>query len=63
MIIKVANTSKQKQTVAFNLSDIKGERTAKTLTLCHDGMDDENSICKPGFDYTEDWNGSSDCRR
>ena len=47
VIIKVANTSKQKQSVAFNLSDIKGERTAKTLTLCHDGMDDENSICKP----------------
>ncbi len=47
VIIKVANTSKQKQTVDFNLSDIKGERTAKTLTLCHDGMDDENSICKP----------------
>lgn len=47
VIIKVVNTSKQKQTVAFNLSDIKGERTAKTLTLCHDGMDDENSICKP----------------
>ncbi|MBQ8153607.1 MAG: carbohydrate binding domain-containing protein [Prevotella sp.] len=47
VIIKVANTSKQKQAVAFNLSNIKGERTAKTLTLCHDGMDDENSICKP----------------
>ncbi|MBQ8715505.1 MAG: carbohydrate binding domain-containing protein [Prevotella sp.] len=47
IIIKVANTSKQKQSVAFNLSNIKGERTAKTLTLCHDGMDDENSICKP----------------
>ncbi|MBP3775498.1 MAG: carbohydrate binding domain-containing protein [Prevotella sp.] len=47
VIIKVANTSKQKQSVAFNLSNIKGERTAKTLTLCHDGMDDENSICKP----------------
>lgn len=47
VIIKVANTSKQKQSVAFNLSDIKGERTAKTLTLCHDGMDDENSIGKP----------------
>jgi len=47
VIIKIANTSKQKQAVAFNLSNIKGERTAKTLTLCHDGMDDENSICKP----------------
>ncbi len=47
VIIKIANTSKQKQSVTFNLSNIKGERTAKTLTLCHDGMDDENSICKP----------------
>ena len=47
VIIKIANTSKQKQPVTFNLSGIKGERTAKTLTLYHDGMDDENSICKP----------------
>ena len=47
VIIKVANTSMQKQAATFNLSNIKGERTAKTLTLCHDGMDDENSICKP----------------
>jgi len=47
VIIKIANTSKQEQVVNFHLSDIKGGRTAKTLTLCHDGMDDENSICKP----------------
>lgn len=47
VIIKIANTSKQKQAVSFNLTDVKGERTANTLTLCHDGMDDENSICKP----------------
>jgi alpha-L-arabinofuranosidase len=47
VIIKIANTSKQKQAVSFNLTDVKGERTANTLTLCHNGMDDENSICKP----------------
>ena len=47
VIIKIANTSKQRQAVTFNLADMKGDRTAKTLTLSHDGMDDENSICKP----------------
>ena len=47
VIIKIANTSKQRQAVAFNLAYMKGDRTAKTLTLSHDGMDDENSICKP----------------
>ncbi len=47
VIIKVANTSKQEQPVSFNLQGMKGERTAQTLTLTHDGMDDENSICKP----------------
>ncbi len=47
IIIKVANTSKQKQAVTFNLSDIKADGVAKTCTLCHDGMDDENSINKP----------------
>lgn len=47
VILKVANTSKQKQAVAFNLSDIKTSGTAQTLTLYHEGMDDENSILKP----------------
>ena len=47
VIIKIANTSKQKQAIAFNLSDIKADGVAKTCTLCHDGMDDENSINKP----------------
>ncbi|MBQ2211029.1 MAG: carbohydrate binding domain-containing protein [Prevotella sp.] len=47
VIVKVANTSKQQQPIQLNLSDIKGNRTAQTLTLSHDGMDDENSICKP----------------
>ena len=49
VIIKVANTSKQKQTVSFNLQDVKTAGTAQTLTLSHDGMDDENSIEKPEF--------------
>ena len=47
VIIKVANTSKQQQPITLNLKGMKGERTAQTLTLSHDGLDDENSICKP----------------
>lgn len=47
VIIKIANTSKQQQSVAFNLTGMKGTHTAQTLTLSHNGMDDENSICKP----------------
>ena len=47
IIVKVANTSKQAQPIQLNFSDVKGDRTATTWTLCHQGMDDENSICKP----------------
>ena len=47
VIIKIANTSKEQQPVSFNLTGMKGTRTAQTLTLSHSGMDDENSICKP----------------
>ena len=47
VIIKIANTSKQKQPVDFKLNDIKTNGTAKTCTLFHQGMDDENTICKP----------------
>ena len=49
VIVKVANTSKQPQPIQLNFSDVKGDRTAKTLTLSHNGMDDENSIQKPEF--------------
>jgi alpha-L-arabinofuranosidase len=49
VIIKIANTSKRQQAVSLNLTGMKGSRTAKTLTLFHNGMDDENSICKPEF--------------
>ena len=47
VIIKIANTTKVQQPVSFILTGMKGTRTAQTLTLCHDGMNDENSISKP----------------
>ena len=47
IIVKVINTSKQKQAVTLNLLGIKGERTAQTITLCHNGMDDENTLDNP----------------
>ena len=47
VIIKIANTSKTDQLVQFNLTGMKGDRIADVLTLCHDGMDDENSIGRP----------------
>ena len=47
VIIKIANTSRQPQAVSFNLAGISGDRTAETLTLSHNGMDDENSIARP----------------
>ena len=47
VIIKIANTSKQPQSVQFNLLGTTGERTATTLTLSHIGMDDENTLDQP----------------
>jgi alpha-L-arabinofuranosidase len=48
VIIKIVNTSKQAQPVAINLNGMKGERTAETLTLSHNGsMDDENTLDQP----------------
>ena len=49
IIIKIANTSRTPQPVTFNLPGIKEDRTARTLTLSHSGMDDENSIQRPEF--------------
>ncbi len=49
VIIKIANTTKVSQPVSFNLTGMKGTRTAQILTLFHNGMDDENTICKPEF--------------
>ena len=48
IIVKVVNTSKQAQPVQLNLQGIKGEYTAETLTLSHNGsMDDENTLDQP----------------
>ena len=47
IIVKVINTSKQTQSVTLNLLGLKGEHTARTITLCHDGMDDENTLDNP----------------
>ena len=47
VIIKVVNTSKSAQPVTINLTGIKGERTAATITLSHNGMDDENTLDNP----------------
>lgn len=47
VIVKIINTSKTAQNVNVNLVGMKGEKTAKTLTLNHNGMDDENSIENP----------------
>ena len=47
VIIKMVNTSKEPQPVNLNLLGMKGERTAETLTLSHDGMDDENTLDQP----------------
>lgn len=49
VIIKIANTTKVSQPVSFNLTGMKGTRTAQTLTLSHNGMDDENTISQPAL--------------
>ena len=49
VIVKVVNTSKQPQPITLNLKDLTGATTAKTITLSHKGMDDENSIQRPEF--------------
>ena len=47
VIVKVVNTSKTEQPIALNLKDLTGATTAQTITLSHQGMDDENSIQHP----------------
>ena len=47
VIVKVVNTSKTVQPITLNLKDLTGATTAKTITLSHKGMDDENSIQHP----------------
>ena len=47
VIVKVVNTSKTAQTITLNLKEMAGATTAQTITLSHNGMDDENSISQP----------------
>ena len=47
VILKVINTSRQSQPVSIQLTGMKGSRTAETITLSHNGMDDENTLDRP----------------
>ena len=47
VIVKVANTSRTAQPVQLNLANMTGATSARTITLSHSGMDDENSIEQP----------------
>ena len=48
VIVKIVNTSREKQPVSVTFKDMKGERTAQVLELFNNGrMDDENSISRP----------------
>ena len=47
VIVKVVNTSDAPQSVTLNLQGIKAGGEAQTITLCHNGMDDENTLDEP----------------
>ena len=47
VIVKVVNTSEAAQSVTLNLQGIKAAGEAQTITLCHNGMDDENTLDEP----------------
>ena len=47
IIVKVVNTSRTPQTITLNLQGLKGEHAVETLTLSHNGMDDENTLDQP----------------
>ena len=47
VIVKVVNTSDKPQPLSIQLQGMKGARTAKIITLTHDGMDDENCLDNP----------------
>ena len=47
VIVKVVNTSASAQDIQLNLVGMKGERTAQTLTLSHNGKDDDNTLDQP----------------
>lgn len=47
VIVQVINTSKTEQPVTINLNGLTGATTAATITLSHNGPDDENTLDQP----------------
>jgi len=47
VIVKVVNTSNASQPISIQLKGIKGATEAQTITLHHDGMDEENTLDQP----------------
>ena len=47
VIVKVINTSREKQSVSINLLGLKGAAQAETITLTHNEMDAENTLDEP----------------
>ena len=59
-IVKVINTSDKSEQISINLDGLKGERTAKTLTLTSTNMDAENTLDNPELITPKD--GSLNCK-
>ena len=47
IIVKVVNTSDKAQPITLSLQGLKAASEAQTITLCHNGMDDENTLDQP----------------
>ena len=59
-IVKVINTSDKSEQISINLDGLKGEKTAKTLTLTSTNMDAENTLDNPELITPKD--GSLNCK-
>ncbi len=59
-IVKVINTSDKPEQISINLDGLKGEKTAKTLTLTSTNMDAENTLDNPELITPKD--GSLNCK-
>jgi alpha-L-arabinofuranosidase len=59
-IVKIINTNDKPEQISINLDGLKGERTAKTLTLTSTNMDAENTLDNPELITPKD--GSLNCK-
>ena len=59
-IVKVINTRDKSEQISINLDGLKGEKTAKTLTLTSTNMDAENTLDNPELITPKD--GSLNCK-